>query len=464
MYVNLIFSTGVTSSRRTAPQASPPMLPSGRPRRAADYRPLEADAMQQETTTVTDRQSRPDRLFFLHLPKTGGTTFYRFLENNYPQRDGIGDAAFAALRERSGDQEAFVTLLADVWLITKLHLDFSFLKRLRDSDPQIRAVTVLRSPVDRAMSSIDHWRRVPDDGVQRADPARRQLLIDARTMPLADFIERHRERLSDRQAKLIGGIADECLPVDRTQLLDAACRNLEQIDYVGVTGQLLLFAAAVSHFMGFFNSMNPHPLNVSRDPNRLSAEDRRAIRGQLAELNQVDAAVYDLAELQCERLIHRWKKALAEFSRPTVPRQLQVGETAILSMTEPLAGDGWHERERGIHAACRWAGPHRCSSLYLAVIPQGTFEVSIWMPSVISDDVLAGMAVRINSILVEQLVTTREGFQAATATVRLADTQQPFLHLELAFAQTASAWEVCGAADHRQKTVAVERVEVRRLA
>lgn len=427
-------------------------------------RPPNADAAGREEIDDAPRRSDPRRLFFLHLPKTGGTTFYRFLENHYPQHAGIGEELFATLRERAGEKEAFLTLLAEVRLITKLHLDFSFFERLRDSDPQIRAVTVLRSPVDRAISSIDHWRRVPDDSVRRADPVRRQLLVDARTMPLADFVERHYERLSDRQAKLIGGQSDECLPVDRGQLLEAACRNLEQIDYVGISNKILPFAAAVSSLMGFFDSMNPQRLNVSRDASRLTAEERRSIRSRLTELNQVDAVVYARAELQCERLIHRWKKALFDLSHPVSPRGLSVGETAVMSMAEPLIGDGWHEREGGIYSACRWAGPQRCSSLYFAIVPQGTVEVSIWMPSVISGEVLVGMTIRINGTQVESVVTVRDGFQVVTASVELDDPKANCLHLELSFVKTASAWELCGAADLRQKTVAVERVEVCRLA
>ncbi len=409
-------------------------------------------------------QCVPKRLFFLHLPKTGGTTFCRFLENNYPQQDSIGPELFAALRGRSGEPEAFVAMLANVRLITRLHLDYSYVERLQAIHPLLRVLTILRPPVERALSSIDHWRRVPAESIQKADPARRELLTDVRTMPLANFVERHHERLSDRQAKLIGGEPDECQPVDRTELREAALRNLHQIDYVGVTSQILTFAAAVSHLMGFFDSMNAHRLNVSQATSRLSAEERQSISGQLAELNQVDMVVYQEAELQCERLIHRWKRALYDRTTPPAPRQLPAGETAVFSMGEPLVGDGWHEREGGIHAACRWAGPQRCSSLYLAVVPEGTFRVTIWMPSVISGEVVAGMAVRVAGRLAEHAITVCEGFQVATATISVADTESRCLPVELAFPCTASAWDICGAADHRQKTVAVERVEVHRLA
>jgi hypothetical protein len=406
----------------------------------------------------------PARLFFLHLPKTGGTTFYRFLENNYPQQASISDELFADLRRRSGEREAFVAMLADVRLITRLHLDYTYVERLQAIHPLLRVLTILRPPVERALSSIDHWRRVPEENAQQASRAKRELMTDARTMPLADFVERHREWLSDRQAKLIGGNSEECQPVDRTALRDASLRNLEKIDYVGVTGQLLPFAAAVSFFMGFFNSMTTHRLNVSQAASRLSAEERQSISGQLAELNQIDTLVYQEAELRCERLIHRWKKSLYDLTRPPGPRQLPAGETAVFSMAEPLVGDGWHEREGGIQAVCRWAGPQRYSSLYLALVPEGTFQVSIWMPSVISGDVLAEMAVQLGGLPVKHELTVCDGFQVATATVSLTDPEARCLHLELSFPLTASAWDICGAADRRQKTVAVERVEVHRLA
>jgi hypothetical protein len=404
------------------------------------------------------------RLFFLHIPKTGGTTFYRFLENNYSQQDSISEELFADLCRRSGDKEAFVAMLADVRLITRLHLGYTYVERLQAIHPQMRVATILRQPVERALSSIDHWRRVPKNVAEQTTPAEQELIADAHTMPLADFVERHREWLSDRQAKLIGGSSEGSQPVDRAELRDTSLQNLEKIDYVGVTGQILPFAAAVSHFMGFFNSMNAHRLNVSQADSRLTADERQSINGQLAELNQIDALLYQEAELRCERLSHRWKKSLYDLTTPPAPRQLPVGETAVFSMAERLVGDGWHEREGGIQAVCRWAGPQRCSSLYLAVVPVGTFTVTIWMPSVISGEVFAGMAVRVGGRLAEHASTIREGFQVVTATISVADTEAQCLHLELTFPQTASGWDVCRAADHRQKTVAVERVEVQRLS
>jgi len=405
----------------------------------------------------------PGRLFLVHIPKTGGTTFCSFLESNYAEQHIINAQRFEKLRSCSGQREKFIGLLAEVQLITKQHLDFSYAKSLQAVHADMRLATILRLPVDRAISSIEHWCRVPEESIAGHDPGRRELLRDARSLPLPDLVEKHQRWLSNRQAKMLAG-EQECSPLNSDDLKATALKNLEQIDYVGATDQMLPFAAAVAHFMGFFNSMNAHRLNVGRGASRLSAEQRQSIRSQLVELNQVDAVIYQEAELRCEQLLHRWKKALFDLTTPLVSRRLSAGETAVYSMKEPLVGDGWHEREGGIQTACRWAGPQRCSALYLALVPEGSFQVSIWMPSVISGEVLAGMAVRVGGVLVNHELTARDGFQVASATVSLADTEALWLHLELAFPRTASAWDICGAADCRQKTVAVERVEVCRLA
>lgn len=406
---------------------------------------------------------QPPRLFFLHILKTGGTSFYRFLENNYARNDSLRDDRFAELHGVKADREAFLKRLARVRLITKLHLDYSFVADLKERDPALRVVTLLREPVQRCFSMIEHWRRVPEVHIASLDTVRRELVMDARTMPAEAFVEKHAQRLSDHQTKMLGGESDHVADPPRDELLAAARHNLASIDYVGLTERMDETATCLATGMGFFNSINSERLNVTRDDRRLTAAEKEQIRGALTALNRCDATLYADGQVQFARLLSRWKLAQFRSNAPAPATPLLAGQSFRFTMDSPLVGDGWHEREGGPEQACRWAGPEQRSALFLPVAPFGQLEIAITILSVISDDLLAGMQVIVAGLQVPHRISQQKQRLVVTATADLAGNLDDWLELELHFPSTRSAHEVAGLDDHRQKTVAVEAVQVTRL-
>lgn len=408
--------------------------------------------------------AHPARLFFLHILKTGGTSFYRFLENNYPRDASIRDDRFAELHGLKADPEAFARTLTSFRLITKLHLDFSYVERLRRLDPRLRVVTLLREPVQRCFSMIEHWRRIPDASLADFDPVRRELLVDARSLPVEAFVQKHAHRLSDHQTKILAGEANPVANPPRVPLLAAAIANLASVEYVGLTERMTETAACLSSAMGFFDSMNTQKLNVTRDDRRLSSAEKEQVRGLLAELNQADTALYAEGELRFVRWLGRWKHERFRERSPSRPRLLAVGEACRFTMDEPLVGDGWHEREGGPEQSCRWGGPQRLSSLFLEVAAVGSLELTIRLVAAISEEVLSSLELVVAGQTVPHRIVRRDGRLDVTATAALDADPREWLPIELIFAATRSAYDVAGVDDHRQKTVAVEAVEMRRLA
>jgi hypothetical protein len=406
---------------------------------------------------------RPPRLFFLHILKTGGTSFYRFLENNYARDESIRDDRFAELHTLKADPEAFLARLSGLRLITKLHVDFSLVEQLRQRDPALRVVTLLRQPVQRCISMIEHWRRVPSVHMASLDPVRQALVLEARTMPVLDFVEKHQHRLSDHQTKMLGGEADHTANPPRGELLAKARKNLSSIEYVGLTERMPEMATCLSSAMGFFNSMSSERLNVTREDRQLSAAERSLVAAPLAELNRADAALYAEGEQRFWRLQQAWKHAAyhSNVSSPLLP--LAVGERFRTTMDDPLIGDGWHEREGSPEQSCRWGGPQRFSSLWFPHAAEGMFELKLTILSVISDEVLASMRLSLNGVAAPHHLSHANGKLVATASASLPVSNGQPLHLELCFDSTRSAFDVAGLDDHRQKTVAVEAVELRRI-
>jgi hypothetical protein len=328
----------------------------------------------------------------------------------------------------------------------------------------VRVVTLLRQPVQRCFSMIEHWRRVPEVHMASLDAVRRELVLDARRMLAADFVEKHADRLSDHQTKMLGGVADHVADPPREELLATARANLASITYVGLTERMAETAACLASAMGFYNSINSQPLNVTRDDRRLTAAEKEQIRGPLAALNRCDTILYADGELRFWRMLSRWKLEQAQAGSAQAARPLALGETFRLSMDNPLVGDGWHEREGGPEQSCRWAGPERLSSLFLPVSPRGQLEIRITVLSVISDEVLAGLQLFIAGLPVPHRVNHQGQRLVITATADLSESSDDWLDLTLCFPTTRSAYNVAAIDDHRQKTIAVETVEVQRLS
>lgn len=408
--------------------------------------------------------SPPNRLFFLHILKTGGTSFYRFLENGYGRQESIRDDQMCQLKGRKTDPQAFAAKLSSYRLITKLHLDFSYVERLRTIDPQMQVVTLLRQPVSRCYSMIEHWRRVPEVHIAELDDVRRELVLDARVMPVEAFVEKHAQRLSDHQTKILAGEGDAIANPPREPLLGKALVNLATIDFVGLTERLSDTAACVAWGAGLFNSMNSQKLNETSKTARLTTDEKARIQTALAELNSCDAALYAEGELQFLRMLHRWKRAVLKKQATPPAAPLAIGQRVVLSMDDPLIGDGWHEREGPPVKSCRWGGPERLSSLFFDFTAHGTLDVTITIVSTICPDVFEGLSLMINGMPVAHSVSSKGQRLVVHGRTRCEGpaAAEP-LHLEFRFPSTRSAYEVAGVEDHRKKTIAVEAVELRRI-
>ncbi|SUC82751.1 Sulfotransferase family [Pannonibacter phragmitetus] len=423
-----------------------------------------------------------DHLIFFHIMKTGGTSFYRFLENGYAESDqipvemveiyrGIDDFSAQSPRRTRRLENEYLKLLAEVGkhrLISKLHASFNFVDDFLYFYPDTKIITILRDPVDRALSHIENLRRTPEVNFNKLDSDMRSLIEELRTAPLKRVQNLGADRfcrkiMSNYQARTLAGHVFHDL--EDEVLLELALKSLERINFVGLTDRLEKFAGIVSFNLGFYNSYSQERLNVMPKESKIDPEERARIREILTEKNKVDAIVFEEAKKRFDRHVQDYHDALFQLRGGQKLRVLAPGEEAAFGMESALVGEGWLERETGLGGGCaRWGGPGTSSVLYPAIALQGETSIDFNIVSVINDEIYASMQIFINDSYVPHETSIRDGFLVASVKTRSRQENTSGTRIEFRFSGVKSAFEAHGVPDHRRKTIALQSVQMRRIS
>ena len=233
-------------------------------------------------------------LFHVHIPKTGGTTLFEALA------DAFGWEHVWQITTEQVSAELIAARAANLRLLGG-HLTWTAV-RVLPVPP--RVITVIRDPIDRALSVIGYFRENADRGI-----------FDSHTTALARETKSRTldELIFDRGSALrpiIGPIQVGFLSTDTQRLrydtsllgpdgepdsprmdaaLQSALRNLDACWWVGTTGTLQRDMASLWRRLGW-----PPPEHVMRKNTTADRPDRPALSGPaLAELERLVAA--DLA-------------------------------------------------------------------------------------------------------------------------------------------------------------------------
>ena len=228
-------------------------------------------------------RARPRTLIFLHIPKTGGTTFRKILEGYYPRKEILtfSDANHTAEVERFA--KSAESARAGYRLIQG-HLYFG-LHRFVPGESSY--VTWMRDPISRSHSFYSHVRSHPEHYLHRR-------LMEHR-LDLKSLVERNETpELFNLQTRMIAGQRnDETSGIDRSTL-EIAKKNLEEkFCFVGLTEEfdasLVLLSEVLGWNIPFYMKRNVTSERVG--PKRVNAETDRLLR----EANALDLELHQFA-------------------------------------------------------------------------------------------------------------------------------------------------------------------------
>ena len=319
-------------------------------------------------------------LFFMHIPKTAGTSMRRFLSDQYGESQTCPASDWSELIDLKQPIDSYPLIQG--------HFNIS----MRSFFPGRKSLTLLRNPLDRTLSALRHLKRDPNFHPlykQAKDMTIGEMLADSRIFAMhqnaqtaylsartkgADVVELMRAGLARGERLDPGSLEDE-------PDLELAKSNLRAFEFVGLCEKLPEFLPMLSQGMDFhpvisFQKDNYAPDGLSNF-HSLGADEIALLR----QCNALDLELYNFAE----QLIAERKAANPiEWSVATEVARLRdrgiykphTGSFEI-DLAGPIPGFGWYSPERDGGTASRWTGPFRQFSLELPLRTDGQYQVTI---------------------------------------------------------------------------------------
>ena len=382
--------------------------------------------------------SHKERLYFLHIQKTAGTTFYFTLDEKFDPEQ-ICPARF---------WRQFLKLAKDdakqlrQYRLFRGHLGYSvpqFFKR-----PTV-CVTVLRDPIRRSISHFEHICREPKD--------RRHKLVKAHNMTLVDFAQHPETRLAIqnlqtrslafdlgiKELKKIRRFASQgvigTLQPERSdeELLAIAKRRIDEFPFVGLVERFQDSLFLLSYVFGWY------PIRQSRELNKAPKKTANQnlspeVLELLTDSNQLDSALYSYAKQRFddhyrimvtdlwERYGDRSSESPPEiieddtlfawlekhYEARTNQRQPKPLQVIDFPFSKALAGTGWHLREgagSGWHlpggldeggTPFRWTGPETTSVMDFPLATDADLTVKLRIINAAAPDILDSLTMKVN--------------------------------------------------------------------
>ncbi len=331
-----------------------------------------------------------DPVYFVHVPKTAGTTIRSIIEYLYPQSQII----------RVTENFPFATGVPPEIRFVSGHLQTYFRERFITPP---RLVTLLRDPIERILSAYRYWRglTLPD----RVEGGWIPVAL-AQRLTAAEFLISNEPTLWGELHNfhcIWIGCAVENEPWNFDQLLENAKTVIAESFWFGIVEHLDDSLECLAH--AFALPPQPHKvrLNSSR-PQDADFSIPDSVRAAARERNRYDYELYDFAKQQLgERLRSvRAQPGAWQLQRETTPPPMQ-DRSVTFSMKEGIVGSGWWAREGNADQVYRFAIRGCVATLWFWWPIAGDSYVALQLPHLQNHLAWEDVEVRLGDIPVQTL-------------------------------------------------------------
>lgn len=353
--------------------------------------------------------TQADRLCFIHIPKTAGTTFKSILEARFDRHEVCPTPYWAVLKEMTPSELAPYRLFRG-------HFPYDVCSLL-PSEPL--CVTMFRDPVERVISAYEFMKTCiivrPRAAVMQQKALTLSLKDYVRDPDVSGVVNAQTRQIAGREVQRSNRLFSD------PEWLDAAIENLQTFAFFGLTERFWESMVLLCYRFGWPPLIEIQHLMVGskrlkRD--KLTPDVIEAIEEQ----NQLDLQLYELVKSQFDFEYRQMVQDLwCRYGDPAQPpgdpvppdllqawlerhyedRYASAGRSPVSTLTfsfdQALPGSGWHGLEgEDLDAPFRWTGPGTQSTLDLALQTERDLVFEMRVRNTISSDVLNSLVVYAN--------------------------------------------------------------------
>lgn len=430
------------------------------------------------------------RTFFLHIPKTGGTAITQqislFYEEERVQPWGarLADLANALVGQSTDLPRSRIwehKNPTDYDFFGREHVTMSQWQIINDNFTGLKdciQFTILRDPVKRSKSRLQHFYRLQEPTIQNAYLAGAMTIQErddqiafcrsVRTLPLKALLSLQQSYAQDmiqlqfrNRATMTYSTASSS--ASDQQHLASAMHNIEKMNLVGIQEDLDGTIRRVSQLLDM--PMPPKALssNVGNYQKNIDAETQSLFEG----LNSLDMELYRFARSLHESAL-RTLPSPEEYNREWARRQSLEGtyNGFEITMDGPIPGWGWHCREGGCNDVpylC-WTTSH--AVIYMPFHHSSSYELVLHCHATMDEQNWLGTKAKVGNRLFDfRKARTVNGLPVMTTTIDGLEGDTEWRQVEIIPAKTISHHELNPECDDiRQKGISIERIRLIRIS
>lgn len=445
--------------------------------------------------------SQDDLLYFIHIPKTAGTTLISLLDAKFKVDEIFPAQLWKDLAKIPPDQ-------IGKYRLYRGHFGANGLQAFLPKPPVF--LTMLRQPIPLSLSTYKFVLREPGTRVHA--------LAKSGQMSFADFVNhpKTRIRISNKQTRNLSFDVRIALPSDPvfshhesrnrvdqwlekyrvtysdSESLERAKQKLQECAFFGLVERFDESMALMSYAFGWTPVRTTPKLREATSKGEIDSLPTD-VRDQLEVYNKLDTLLYSYAESAFEQRLASMVQHLHEFAKPgesrpeswsedpstmqtlldryyahcQSQRQIPSVEAIRVDFAQAISGSGWHNREKVAidQTYFRWTGPSTTATLDLPLACQTDLCITFRVINAVESGIVDSLSLSINDAHVALTLIDGKGTVVRTYQAKvekeLIESDRPFTRLTFHTAKTLSPqeqepWQ----SDRRQLGVAIHWIDI----